>query len=191
MGPQIHSPGMRIRALPLPLLAAVGVLMLSGCGADEGAIPSGDGELLMQKTDELKAQVDAEECDEANATLTEIRQASLELPDDVDPEIVSSLDRLISRIDEQLDEQCVEEEEEITTTETTTEPVVPTTTAEPTTTEPTTTEEDTDPDPPGQGGTPPGQGGTPPGQGGGGSGGGGSGGGGSGGTGGTPSEEDN
>jgi hypothetical protein len=112
-------------------------------------------------------------CDEAQTLTTDLRGLVGELPEETDPEIVDALDQMVSRIDEELDAECVEEgttdtEETPETTETTVEPEtttsVPTETT--TTTEPPPEEEDEEAPPTG----PPGEGGgegppvTPPGQ---------------------------
>jgi hypothetical protein len=176
---QLHSPQMRSAAISTAVVV-LSALLIWGCGSGgDGKIPAEQGERMQQLTDELAEQIDADECSDAGSTLTEIRQVANEVEEDSDVEnaVARTLQDLITRIDEQLDDQCEEPEEEepeATVPEETTVPPetfeepTTTTTEEETTT--TTTTERTAPQPPGQGGTPPGQGGTPPSQGGGGGG---------------------
>ena len=162
------------RRLAGPAVALALATAVSGCGGDEGGelIPPDSAQQMLDTAQQIEEATTSEACDEAQALTTELRGLVGELPEETDPEIEDALDQMVSRIDEELDAECVEEgttdtEEAPETTETTVEPEtttsVPTETT--TTTEPPPEEDEEAPPsgPPGEGGgqgppvTPPGQ----------------------------------
>ncbi len=152
----------------------------AGCGGDGGAlIPSESADEMVSTAQQIEDATTSQDCEQAQASTTELRGQVEALPEETDDEIVDALDQMVSRVDEQLDAECVEEgttdtEEETTeptetteTTETTTS--IPTETETETTEPPPEEEEEAPPEqPPSEGGGPQGPPVSPPGQSGGG-----------------------
>ncbi len=154
-------------------------VFVAGCGSDDGGagIPADQADEMKSLAAEIDAATAAQECDVAQASTTELRASVEALPGETDPEIVDALNAMVTRIDDQLEEECTDTgtSDETSTTETETTEVAPTTSVpeETTTTTTTTPPEEEEPEtpeqPPGEGGgpngppaTPPGQGGAPP-----------------------------
>ena len=89
-------------------------LALAACGgeSDEGTIPQGDGDEILAQLEEVEAQVEAGECDDAQVTAGAVADAIASLPDEVDGELRQTLITASGRLLEQTrnPEQCVEPE---------------------------------------------------------------------------------
>jgi hypothetical protein len=173
--------GTRLAALAATLALAAAS---AGCGGDGGGelIPPESADQMLTTAQQISDAVNSQDCDGAQASTTELRGLVDALPAETDDEIEDALDQMVSRVDEQLEADCVEEgttdtEEEPTEPTETTETVEPTTTTTVPTetdeapTEPAPEEEDEAPppeQPPGEGGGPQGPSVSPPGQSGGG-----------------------
>lgn len=156
--------------------AALAALVVAGCGSSDEQIPSGEARALVNELNSLEEEVDAENCEGADATLTDLFTQANELPSGTK----GSVRELLDHLENLVNERC-REVEETTSTATTSATTVPTTseTTEPTTSETTETTTETTttppgpPENPGNGGQPGngggggGTGGTPPAAGGG------------------------
>ena len=163
------------------LVVALAALAVAGCGSSEEEIPREDADQLLSEVDELRGQVNAGQCEEADATLDTLFASAGNVPGEATQD---GLEDLLNQLEQLAGEACAEAAAETTTTtsSSTTEPTTTTTTTTSSTSEPTTstTTDEPDEDEPdegpgqGQGQGPP----TPPP------------GGGTGGTGGTPPEDE-
>jgi hypothetical protein len=159
-------------------MALTACAAIAGCGGDDGGpeIPREDADAMLATVSEIEAASASQECDEAQAGTTNLREQVDSLDGEIDGEIHDALSQMVSRLDEELGAECAETGP--TGPEETTETTEPTETVAPTTTTTTTT---TDEEPPpgegdddggeegedGDGGPPvqpPGEGGEPPGQ---------------------------
>jgi hypothetical protein len=164
----------RLAAMPRLVGFAVALVLaaqVAGCGGDDGGgpeIPQEDADALIATTQEIERASDADECEDAQAATNQLRDQVDALETEVDSEIYDALSQMVSRLDEELGVECVEEG---TTDpeETVEEPPVETVEPEPTTTTTTTEpppEEEEEPEeeeappeqPPGEGGGPEGSG---------------------------------
>ena len=172
-GSEMHRPGARE---PRPTLAAMpgargravlaaamiaALAALAGCGGDDegGAIPKDTADEMLAATAEIEAANNEDDCQTAQQRTTDLRNLVSDLGDG---QVKKSLDAMVTRLDENLDDECdptgtsdnpepPEEETTPTTTETT--PTIEETTT--TTTEPPPEEEPPTPEqPPGEGGGP-------------------------------------
>lgn len=102
-------PGIRARFGAMAALACA--LALAACGgeSDERPIPQGDGDAILAQLEEVEAQVDAGECDAAEATAGAVADAIASLPEDVDGELRQTLITASGRLLEQTrdPDQCV------------------------------------------------------------------------------------
>lgn len=155
--------------------AVVLTLGLAACGGDDGSggeIPRAAGEEMLAQISQIEQATASEECDRdaAQTSTTELRSQVDALEGQVDAETYDALSQMVSRLDEQLEVECVDTgtsdtEDTTETTETTAPPATTETTestAPPTTEEPPPEEEEDEGggppvQPPGQGGAPPGQ----------------------------------
>ncbi len=136
----LDSPRMPIRRQIILLAAALVALFLAGCGSGE-EIPSDRAEALTAQLDQLEQEIDAGDCESADATLTALSAEIQDLSGEIDRDIRRGLRDLFGQLDSLFVEQCGEPTTttETTTTEPTTETTTPTTTTEETTTDTTTT----------------------------------------------------
>lgn len=148
---------------------------IAGCGGDggDGAIPQDSADAMLAATAEIDEANSEGDCETAQARTTDLRD---EVNDLGDGQTKRALDAMVTRLDENLDEECTptgtsekpEPEPEETATSV---PVEPETTIEETTTTTTPPEEEqptTPEQPPNEGGGPNGPPQSPPGQSGGG-----------------------
>lgn len=126
-------------------LAAAG----AGCGGEDGGaqIPPDSADAMLETAQRIEDAVTERSCETAQGLTTELRGQVEALPEETDPEIVDALDQMVSRLDEQLDGECVEEGTTDTEEEPTTEPTETTVAPEPTTSVPTETTTTTEPPP--------------------------------------------
>lgn len=106
-GPSTLASMRPIRAIAGAVIFAV---VLSGCGGgggDEGIPPEAAGEMIAS-VETVEEAVRMQDCDLAQAETTALRRQVDALPEDTDPEIRDGLDEMVSRLDEQLEEECVE-----------------------------------------------------------------------------------
>jgi hypothetical protein len=170
----------RLAAMPRLVGFAVALVLaaqVAGCGDDGGGpeIPQEDADALIATTQEIERATDNDECADAQAATSDLRVQVDALQGEVDSEIYDALSQMVSRLDEELGVECVEEgttdTEEPVEEPVEEEPVEP----EPTTTTTTTTqppEEEEEPEeeeaapeqPSGEGGGPQGPPVAPPGQ---------------------------
>jgi hypothetical protein len=156
-------PGTRGTAIVAAAVIAA-LFAIAGCGGDdgEGAIPQEASDEMLAATAEIEEANAAGDCELAQQRTTDLRNLVSDLGDG---QVKRSLDAMVTRLDENLDDDCQEEETGTTDTEeepeepTTSVPVEPTTTFEETTTttEPPPEEEEepsTPEQPPGEGGGP-------------------------------------
>ena len=154
-------PGTRGRAiLAAAILAAL--IALSGCGGDDGggSIPQDSADAMLATAAEIEQANANGDCETAQAQTTDLREQVSDLGDG---QTKKSLDAMVTRLDQNLDEECTpegtsdqpEKPEEETTTSV---PVEPETTVEETTTTTAPPEEEEEPETPEQ---PPGEGGGP------------------------------
>lgn len=164
-------PGARRRAiLAVALAAALGAL--AGCGGSggDGGIPPESADTMLAIADEIQAANDEGDCETAQRATTELRNEVDELGGG---ETKEALDAMVTRLDENIDEECAESgtTDEAEPETTTSVPVEPTTTTPTTTTTTTAPPEDEEPETPeqpqGEGGGPNGPPQNPPGGGGG------------------------
>jgi hypothetical protein len=167
-------PGARAIILVAATIAAL--FAISGCGGgDDGVteIPPDAADQMLATTQQIQEASDAENCDEAQSATTDLRG---QVDDLEEGKTKQSLSAMVTRLDQNLDNECADtgttdeapEPEEEPTTSVPVEPSTTTSTTETTTSVP----EETEPpeQPPGEGGgsngppqTPPGQdGGGPP-----------------------------
>jgi outer membrane biosynthesis protein TonB len=135
----------RLAAMPRLVGFAVALVLaaqVAGCGDDGGGpeIPQEDADALIATTQEIEQASDAAECEDAQAATNQLRDQVDALEGEVDSEIFDALSQMVSRLDEELGVECVEEGT-TDTEETVEEPVEP---VEP---EPTTTTTTTEPPP--------------------------------------------
>lgn len=155
-GPSTLASMRPIRAIAGAVILAVALSGCGGGGGDEG-IPPEVAEEMIASVETVEEAVRMQDCDLAQAETTALRRQVDALPEDTDPEIRDGLDEMVSRLDEQLDEECVEAGPTGPTIEEA-EPVVPTEPApapepEPEPEEEEEKEEDSVPkQPPGEGG---------------------------------------
>ena len=144
------------------LLGAVAATAIAGCGSDDGTIPEGNAENLLNRVDAIDSHVDQGDCGEAAAQAEGFREDVDALPAEVDDEVKEGLRESASQLATLTSSDCEETDENTTdiggvvptdtteepeTTETeTTETTEPETTTEQTTEEPTTEEPQEDPD---------------------------------------------
>jgi hypothetical protein len=150
-----------IAPMPGPLrkavLGAVAATVIAGCGSDDGTIPQGNADILVNRLDAIEANVDQGQCDGAADQAEAFKGDVNELPAPVDDEVKHGLQEAADQLVNLAANDCevdtntsgpdgvqptdsTETEPtstETTTTETTTED---TTSEEPTTEEPDTTE---------------------------------------------------
>lgn len=145
--PQLHSLRMRDRGLLALLAAALLALGMVACGSEGEEIPSSEADRLLAQLDELQAEVDAEDCEAADSTLTEVNGSVQDLGDEVDRDIRRTLRDLTDNLNDLFrDGACAEDEEETTTSSTTTTDSTSTSTSDTTdTTTATTTTQTTQP----------------------------------------------
>jgi hypothetical protein len=98
-------PGVRGRAL-LSAAVAAALLGVAGCGGgDEGQdIPQAQADAMLATIDEIQASSDQDECGDAQAATTELRNQVADLDNG---ETKQALDAMITRLDENLDDDCV------------------------------------------------------------------------------------
>jgi hypothetical protein len=156
----------RLAAMPGRLLGFAVALILAasvaGCGGDDGGgpqIPQEDADAMLATAGQIEAATASEECEEAQAATNELRGQVDAVEGEVDVEIYDALSQMVSRLDEELDAECVDTGPTATEEPEESEPVPPptTTSAPPETTTTTTTtapEEDDEEAPPQQ---PPGE----------------------------------
>lgn len=161
-------PGMRLLGLAVALILAAAI---AGCGGDDGGpeIPREDADAMLATASEIEDATASQNCDEAQAATTTLRDQVNALEGEVGSEIYDALGQMVSRLDEELNAECTEtgttDAEETTEPPETTDTVAPPTTTTTTTTEEPPPEEEEDGgddggppvEPPGQGGEPPGQ----------------------------------
>jgi outer membrane murein-binding lipoprotein Lpp len=157
-----------------PLVAAaVGSLLLAGCGSENPAlIPQGDADQLTTLVSEARDASAAGECDRARRSVGEAELQLSGLPRKTDKQLKANLKQWLDYLDARIAEECKAPEPEATPTPAPTEPEetatpAPTETATPEPTE-TATPEPTVTVDPGTGGEgvpeePQGSGGVPPG----------------------------
>lgn len=139
-----------LRRARKPLLVVVSAVLLAGCGSDdEGTIPSGDADNLINLVNAVEEAVAEQNCDFAEDNADEFVAAVNNLPAEVDDEVKEGLREAGNRMTELSRDpaQCEpsgatgeDGPEESSTTSTTVEPE--------TTTETTTSEEETTEEPP-------------------------------------------
>ncbi len=128
------------------LLMCAFALALAGCGSDDGTIPPGDADNLLNQIDAVRDAVQEGDCDLAQSHAEELISQVDELPNDVDPEVAGALTKAAANLDDLAanPDQCTETGAsgipgaQPTETTDTTETVEP----ETTTTETTTTDEE-------------------------------------------------
>ena len=125
-GPGAASSNARRALLCLAIALPLG---LAGCGSNEegGAeIPQESADAMLASVSTIRQATASRQCEDAQAATNELRDQVDALPTQTDDEITEALGQMVSRLDEELDAECVEtgptgEDEEETTT--TTEPV--------------------------------------------------------------------
>ena len=130
----------KIRSAVLALIPVAGIMVLAGCGGDDGPDPSisqEDAQTLLAQVQEVEDNVEVGSCIVASDRTDQLISDIGELPDSVDEDVRQALDNGANNLRLLLadPDQCEREE---TTVETTTEEQ-PTTTEEETTTRETTT----------------------------------------------------
>ena len=130
----------KIRSAVLALIPVAGIMVLAGCGGDDGPDPSisqEDAQTLLAQVQEIEDNVEVGSCIVASDRTDQLISDIGELPDSVDEDVRQALDNGANNLRLLLadPDQCEREE---TTVETTTEEQ-PTTTEEETTTRETTT----------------------------------------------------
>jgi hypothetical protein len=170
-----------LRHTALCALAAA-TLAVAGCGSgdsDRRKLPQGTSQQLLTTIEKIQARVDANvagACDDifdgaGGGNFDETAELIASIPEDVDPEIRSSLSDSVDRLQELVSGECdeiqarEEDDQETTPEETVPEETVPEETeTDSTETETTPTETETTPEPPPEGGGQGPDGTGPPGQ---------------------------
>lgn len=150
----------RIRIGVVPAAAAILLAVaVVGCGESSGEkIPPDDAQSMLSTAAEIDAAFKAGDCELAESETTELRRQVDELPESTDQEIVDGLNEMVSRLDDQLSDECAETGTTDTTTTETTVPPATTTTVPPPAPEEEAEDEGNGNGPPEQ---PPGEGGGP------------------------------
>jgi hypothetical protein len=107
-----------------PLVAAaVGALVLAGCGSDNPAlIPQGDADQLTALVSEARDASAAGECDRARRAVGEAERQLSGLPRKTDKRLKANLKQWLDYLDARIAEECKAPEPEETATPTPTEP---------------------------------------------------------------------
>jgi hypothetical protein len=130
----------KLRSAVLAAIPVAGILVLAGCGGDDGPDPSiskQDAQTLLAQIQEIEDNVEVGSCIVASDRTDQLISDIEELPDGVDEDVRKALDNGANNLRLQLadPDQCEREE----TTEQTTTEEEPATTEEETTTRETTT----------------------------------------------------
>jgi len=100
-------PGARGRAIFAAAISA-GLLAIAGCGGDSGGgdIPQDTADSMLAQADEIRSANEAGDCEAAQTSTTELRNEVATLDGG---ETKQALDAMVTRLDENLDADCVEE----------------------------------------------------------------------------------
>ena len=100
------------------LLVLASAALLAGCGSDGGEIPPESAEMMQTRLNEVQRGIDTGNCEgepSAEASANLLRDHIDDLPADVDTDVREALVAAADRLQQLVDEECVESTDEIDT----------------------------------------------------------------------------
>jgi hypothetical protein len=87
-------------------LAAIATLAFAGCGGDDGTIPQGAGDDMLNQLDGLESSIAANQCEDAAEYASNFTDAVEGLPGEVEREVRDALEQVAAQMNRLVPSQC-------------------------------------------------------------------------------------